>query len=322
MNSILLFTIDWANRSQTNNLIESLSNWDGHLLIIINDDGPVNYPALQRQIKLKVELLQTWKNLGFSQACNLAISVAHARKLPYLMHFNNDVTVDNLTELGRFVNEFIKQQGFVVASPTIVNVDGTVQFAGSSSLSKLSSAIIHSKRSIPSKEQKFMPSLFFHGACFIAKTEVLYAVGGFSNDYFAYREEHDIAARLGEKGQRVSCSGLLVVRHRASATASQYPQFKAFLMLRGQLLFFKKNKRLFSAIIFILILFLKTFVKCFSSLLNKDTETLAGMALALSNQLLGNEITFHLQNDIIRFGKFHVTVTKYTVKNREVSHDV
>ena len=322
MNRTLLFTIDWANRMQTNNLIESLSGCDGHLLIIINDDGLVNYPALKKQIKLKVEFLQTGKNLGFSQACNLAISVAHTRKIPYLMHFNNDITIDNLAELGRFVNEFMKQHDFVVASPTIVNIHGTVQFAGSSVLSNLSSAIIHSKRSIPSKEQKFMPSLFFHGACFIAKTEVLYAIGGFSSDYFAYREELDIAARLSGKGLMIACSGLLVVRHRASATSSQYPRFKAFLMLRGQLLFLKKNERLFSAIVFILILSLKTLVKCFSSLISKDTETLTGIALALSNQLLGNEVGFHLQNDIIRFGKHRFTVTKYTVKKGEVSHDV
>lgn len=297
INDVMLFTIDWRNRTQTNRLIASLAELDSTLYIIVNDDLQIDYTIPPNSV-LRVKIHQTGKNRGFAAACNIALEIAQREGFDYLMHFNNDITVTDISKLIYFINIFKNNTNFAVISPTVLSLQGVVEFAGYNWLYKISPALLISKKQIPpTSENHILHSDFFIGACFITRIAPALTSGGFDEEYFAYREEHDFAARLNKDGWQVGYAPCMTVIHNTSASSSRYPYLKDFLINRGQILYLRKNLKGTKLFVYSLILIFKISAKLFCSVLTGRKYVGPAILDALLNQFCNKKITLNLENE-------------------------
>ena len=293
----LLFTIDWRNRDETNGLISTLATLPARLVIIVNDPLPLRYETPQGAA-LSIEAWQTDKNLGFAAACNLALRAAKSRGFTHIAHLNNDLRVPEPYALAEYIAQ-CQRSGVAMSSPTVVTEGGAIEFAGSSLLSRLSPAIIHSRSTVP-EEHGFHETLFVDGACFTLDVAAANSVGGFHERYFAYREEHDLSARLRRAGYRISYYSSATVVHRTSATASKIPYFKRFLMTRGQILYGQLNVRGLPAVLYWTIVLLKHFAIVLKAGASRP-EQLRAILDATRNTLGNRSIALDVYDETIEF---------------------
>jgi GT2 family glycosyltransferase len=295
----LLFTIDWRNREQSNHLIASLAELDARLLIIVNDNLPPVYQLPERGL-LTIEIIQTGRNTGFAAACNIALQHAQQNGYPFIMDFNNDVIITDGHSLTAFIHTIKNLPNCAVASPSIYRTDGVMEFAGLSWLSRISPALIVSRKRPPPDIQEIQYCLFFHGGCYIARTEILLGIGGFDEHYFAYREEHDLAHRLTTEGWKITYIPCLQIQHVASASSSRTPYFRELLITRGQLRYFKKNVHGMAILPYVLLVTLKTTLKLLIALAKNDQDTLKAVRDAIKNQIFNQSFEVDALNKKIR----------------------
>jgi GT2 family glycosyltransferase len=280
--AVLLFTIDWRNRACTQRLIDSMAGVDAVLHIIVNDDQPADYRVPDGGT-LTLQTHRMGRNLGFSGACNEAMRLAEQASCEFLLHLNNDVELDQDADLAALYRLAGEQDRVAVLSPTVRNRDGRLEFAGSSFWARLTPALMISRSRVPGDGEAVIDSVFFDGACFLARTRALRQCGGFDPDYFAYREEHDLAARLRAAGWVIAYTPCMTVFHASSSSSGRYPRFKQFLITRGQILYLRKNLRGAAALLFALILAVKSVSRVILGLIRADLDPLRAVSDAIAS---------------------------------------
>ena len=102
---LLLFTIDWRNRTTTKQLIDSLVPLHITLWIIINDDIEEEY-QLPVGAQLNLRTYRVGYNIGFAGACNIAINIAKKYNKLYILHMNNDIILSETEKFIQFITLF------------------------------------------------------------------------------------------------------------------------------------------------------------------------------------------------------------------------
>lgn len=221
-------------------LFESLKRVSGDSEVIVVDNGSTdgsvefleqNYPT--------VYLIRNTRNQGFSLANNQAFAVARGK---YVATLNNDTEVDpdwlqrviTILESDRTVGSCATQMRFLHLPDTINSAGICVDVAGVA-CDRLGGYPANASEACPT--EVFGPSA---GAA-VYRKEMLDELDGFSENFFAYYEDVDLAWRAKRAGWRCVYAPDSIVYHVYSGTSRQGSSFKAFLLGRNRLLLLLRN---------------------------------------------------------------------------------
>jgi GT2 family glycosyltransferase len=201
-----------------------------------SSDGSLRY---LETLGPQARVIRNPDNLGFAAAANQGARAADGRFVALL---NND-TEPEPDWLGRLVACIERDDGLFAVGSTLLVFDrpGVLEDAGNS-YTALGFAY-HRGEGLAEAEYRQDEDVFTvcAGAALYRK-EPLLALGGFSEQFFAYVEDVDAGWRARRTGYRNRLCAAARVRHRGSATSgAKYNPFKVFLTNRNNVWLLRRN---------------------------------------------------------------------------------
>ncbi len=195
-----------------------------------------------------VRLVTNGENRGFAQANNQAIRRSRGR---YVLLLNTDTQLHD-DSIDRLVGEMDDDPTVGIAGLQLLNADGSLQNSIANTPSLLTEL---AKKSVlrllvpnrfPGKE--FQPSAPIEvesliGACMMARSEMIRAVGVLDEDYFLFLEETDWSLRARKAGWKVVFYPRLSLYHLQGRSAAKAPQRARIEYWRSRYTFFRKHYR-------------------------------------------------------------------------------
>lgn len=211
------FRIVVVDNASTDDSVERLSTW-----IESHRDGDPG-----------CELVVAERNGGYAAGNNIGIRHAYELEPTYLWILNNDTAVDP-NALGLLVRaaEARPDAGALGCSVLDFDPPHAVQFIGGGRFLPLSTRQTYVGRGRAFAEVTGEPGPidYVGGASMFCRSGAMQAVGGFSEDYFLFFEELDLARRLSLIGKRIAVEPEAIVYHRGAATTGvQSPPGKSAL---------------------------------------------------------------------------------------------
>jgi GT2 family glycosyltransferase len=215
--NLSIIIVNYNVKEFLQNLMHSIykaaSNLQYEIIVIDNasDDGSVDF--LKEKFP-DIKLIVNQKNLGFSKANNVGLSVA---KGEYILFLNPDVIVGEDT-FEKMIEFFKKTPSAGLAGCKILNPDGSLQLACRrsfpgpwTSFCKVSglSALFPNSRIFARynltylDENKTYEVDAVSGSFMMIKREVYKKVGGFDEQFFMYGEDLDLCYRIQKAGYKV-----------------------------------------------------------------------------------------------------------------------
>jgi glycosyltransferase involved in cell wall biosynthesis len=198
--------------------------------IIVVDNASTDGSA-HLATSLGCDVIRSPRNVGFGRAVNLALRERVTSSRVLLL--NPDARVEAGT-LARLLAE-VDEPAVAVAAPRLAHEDGSLQrpwWPFPSARRAWAEALgLHRLR--PEDFDRSCDVDFVVGACFLARTEALRAVGGFDERYWLYGEETDLCRRLRDIGWRVRYVADAVAHHVGGASGSDSTDLVAEHFIRG-----------------------------------------------------------------------------------------
>jgi GT2 family glycosyltransferase len=179
---------------------------------------------LQAALAMNVHGVRTWRfgsNLGFGGAVNVAAAEARGK---YIVLLNDDSLVES-NWLESLVETAERRQCGAVGS-TILNLDGTLQEAGSVLWSDGSTAAVGDGGPVGHWDFE-RPVDYCSGASLLVRRSAWEQLHGFDESYYpAYYEDVDLSLRLKQNGWEVWYQPISRIRHvRSASTVSSLRNF-------------------------------------------------------------------------------------------------
>ncbi|MCC6934302.1 MAG: glycosyltransferase [Candidatus Yanofskybacteria bacterium] len=211
---ITIVTVNFNNAPATSGLLRSLerqTNRDFDVVVVDNDsnaDDRASIGAYAAQSPLKLDVIYSDRNRGFSGGNNLAIRKALAQGSDWILLINNDTTV-----LPEFVAQLIAQ---LPTEPSVVGI-----------------AIDEGARTVQAGEIKWLRSTLPHraapggaatyaiGAGMLVHRDVFERIGLLDEAYFLYFEDADFSMRARNAGIPIVYRSQPTIAHRTSESTSQ-----------------------------------------------------------------------------------------------------
>ena len=193
-----------------------------------------------------VRLVQNDSNLGFAQANNQAIDLAHGR---YILLLNSDTKV----HAGAFaaLTDFMEKTPEAgAAGAYLLNGDGTLQIACYPMMTpwreflrllfvdKVLHVANYSSTWWETEEPRQTEAI--KGACLLLRHDALKQVGPLDGSYFMYTEEFDLCYRLAEAGWQLWWVPAAKVTHFGEASSRQVAQAMYVQLYRSKIQFYRK----------------------------------------------------------------------------------
>ncbi|MBC8485607.1 MAG: glycosyltransferase family 2 protein [Bacteroidetes bacterium] len=212
---------------------------------------------------LKLTLIKTSKNLGYSGGINVGIKYCIKSDTDYLLILNNDTIVDErfLEPLVEFLEEN-ENVGLVGGNLFDEDDKPTRTFGAFSNIPNLALSIfgLKTEKSFNAKQFLNKPYSVDYpcGACFMLNKSIIEYVGYMSEDYFMYFEEQDWAYRCMKAGFESYIIPKSKVIHIGGVVSAQVSMTKKMRIYYESLYqFLKKNHgSIYLLVYFSLILFL------------------------------------------------------------------
>ncbi len=226
---------NWNGKRYLEVCLESLrrqSYRDFEIIVVDNGstDGSVEFV---RRAFPEVRLLGFERNKGFSAAANMGIRASGG---DYVALLNNDTEADPgwLEELKKGLDSR-GDVGFCASKVMFYDQRGVVNSAGDA-MSVTAYPRCIGNREPDSEEFRRVREVFgASAAAALYRKRMLYHVGLFDEDYFAYYEDVDLSFRGQLAGYRCLYIPTAVVYHRGSATTGESSDFVLFHLERNVL---------------------------------------------------------------------------------------
>jgi len=200
-----------------------------------------------------VRFIQSVANIGFARANNWASRETTGK---YLLFLNPDTEVVGSAIRALYLSlESQPQVGIVGAK--LLNSDGSVQTSCIQSMPTLINKVLDSdllRSKWPTSKLWGMAPLFredpkpsevdaVSGACLMIKAAVFRRVDGFSDDFFMYAEDIDLARKVQQAGYRNYYVPTATVVHHGGNSSAQAPSaFATIMMSEATRRFFLKTR--------------------------------------------------------------------------------
>lgn len=215
-----------------------------------------------------VELIQAEKNGGFGYGVNVGFDYIKSKYLTdFILHIvNSDCKIENPQYLNEVWETWssLKVPGLVgtkVLSDQLGKVQNTIMpFTSLKSILNFKGQYSYLNRSAHADQATAVEVI--NGVCFFVSSRAYEKVGGFDEAYFMYNEEHDLCYKLHQKGYRNYFLPIVSVIHFGDYSGTEEALDWRFLYKRrNQLLFLKKHRSFFSALVVFCLFFLSSFPK-------------------------------------------------------------
>ncbi len=252
---ISIIVVNYNTREMLLNCLRSIyENVAGfaYQLIVVDNGSQDGSAQAVRDHFPSVRLIACWRNLGFAQANNLAISEAKGR---YLGFVNSDAILERgaLNALVNFM-ETVPKAG--LACGQLLNSDGSKQNSFSNFPSFASELLNKSMLKLifpgryPSKRQDYTeprPVEAVIGAFFVARKQAVDEVGPMDEDYFLFLEETDWSLRMARAGWGVYHVPQARACHLQGGSLRQNPLAGRVEFYRARYTYFRKHKGTWAA---------------------------------------------------------------------------
>ncbi|MCC5933563.1 MAG: glycosyltransferase family 2 protein [Balneolales bacterium] len=243
---VSIISVNFNGLAYTLQMIESVKqvSWP-NVEIIVVDNASKQDPAEIESRFPEVKLIRSSENLGFAGANNLGVAAA---KGEYFIFLNNDTEV-HPGFIGPLVAEFQKDPKLGMASPKIIfDEEGRrriIQFAGTPGINKFTMREGHSGHGEEDNGQHDVvrDTELVHGAAMMVSREVAEKVGLMPDIFFLYYEEHDWCEMTKRHGYKAKYVGTSKIYHKESLTVGKNSVIKSFYMVRGRLLYMRRNTK-------------------------------------------------------------------------------
>ena len=257
MRKVFIVTINYKGEKNTIELLDSLrnvekKNFDLSVLVIDNyPQDPINVKE-EAYSDLKLKIIFSENNLGFTGGNNLGISYAINNGADYVVILNNDTLVD-----PRFISELIKasdEKGDGIFVPKIYFAEGYEFHKDRYKKSELGKIIWYAGGVMDWKNvfgthrgvdevdhgqfDKAEITDFATGCCFLITKNTLAKIGIFDDKYFLYYEDNDLSQRAKKEGFNVYYIPKAVIWHKnAGSTGGSGSPLQDYYLTRNRLYF-------------------------------------------------------------------------------------
>jgi GT2 family glycosyltransferase len=231
---VVVVVLNYCNEEITADCLSSLadSTYAAQEVLVVDNASPDGSGARLRARFPAVHHLTTSHNGGYTAGNNRGFEWVLARgDVEYVVVLNNDTIVDPHC-IERLVAA-AQETGAAAVAPLMLYYDepNIVWYAGGS----VSHARIMGKH-LGENEPMIagrprMPVSFICGCCFLLRVDVLRAIGGFDERFFAYGEDLELSIRLARGGYVMLHEPAATLLHRISRTS---PLTAAKIRLRDQ----------------------------------------------------------------------------------------
>ena len=211
---------------------------------------------LNSKLGMDIEYIAAGGNTGFAGGNNLGAQKAISDGCQYIMFLNNDTELE-ASCLQELVNAIELSPDTAVSSPLILyytadKKDPRIQEFGAKADFNSYRITKYYEGKMLSDVEKDMPDHMkvdlVSGAAMLVRAEALKKAGLWEEQYFAYGDEIDLAARLKNAGfsSVVTKKAVLWHNHKWVKENRQGFYFEYYLIQRNKYLYFRKHKLYFS----------------------------------------------------------------------------
>ena len=206
---VTAIVVNWNAGDHLVRCIEGLRSQKDVVVDVVVVDNASSDGSLDRlrQFEHPVRVVQTGENLGFGRGVNQGLALADE---PFALVLNPDVVLQP-EALARLVTFLADHPQVGIVGPQLKGCDGQVQASCGLAprlideicrkfLLHLIFPLFKFRRNKPSKS---VAVAWVTGACFLARREVLTAVGGLDEAIFMYYEDVDLGLRVNAAGWQV-----------------------------------------------------------------------------------------------------------------------
>ncbi|MBM4325695.1 MAG: glycosyltransferase family 2 protein [Deltaproteobacteria bacterium] len=215
--------------------------------VIVVDNGSTDDSVKRVKSQFPgVRVIETGKNLGFAAANNRGMAEAKGK---YLLLVNTDAMLAPDC-VQRLVECMDLNPSAGMVGPQLLNIDGTRQ-TSYEAVPTLATEILNRSllkrifpKRYPSKRRIFEgpePVEALIGAVMMIRREAAEQLGGFSEDYFFFLEETDLAVRMRRAGWKVIHIPSARAVHLQGASANEHGAASRIEFYRSRYIFFKKH---------------------------------------------------------------------------------
>lgn len=246
--SVIAVVLNWNGLEDTVRCVDSLKRTTHQPFdVLVVDNGSLVSP--RTRLGDAVEVIENQRNLGYAGGNNVGIALALARGADFVWILNNDAYVEPET-LSRLV-------AAAMAHPKAAAVGGKVLRTDRPDTLWVAWGRVTWRQSLIALEgedaaddgrwdgERAVP--WIPGCSLLMRSAALRAVGPFDEDFFAYHEDVEWAARACDAGWGLWYTGAARTWHAvhgSSGGASHYGGFRKYLSARNSVLYARRHGRL------------------------------------------------------------------------------
>jgi GT2 family glycosyltransferase len=227
--------LNWCGERDTAACLESLRAQTHPALdvLLVDNGSPDGSGDRLHAAHPDVPYLQTGENLGYTGGNNRGFAWALERGAAYVLVVNNDTVLEaqcvaRLVEAAEAARGAGVRVGMVAPKILYHDAPDRVWFAGGR-FSRLRALGVHRhelERDDPARDRGVERIDFVTGCVFLVPAEVLRAVGGFREEYFAYVEDVELSLRMTRAGLALLYQPAARVLHRVEVARPRLTPFQ------------------------------------------------------------------------------------------------
>jgi len=240
---VSVVTVNYNQSRVTCEFLSSMRNitYKNIEIFVVDNDSPTDNPDIIKEEYPEITLLKTEENLGFAGGNNFAFPYCRGK---YVLLINNDTEVE-----PDFLEPLVE---LAESDPTIGVINPRIQYFHSPGIIQHGGytpfnfiTIRNFSIGYGQKDNgQFMnvsESGSAFGAAMLVPMKVIKEVGMMADIFFLYYEEHDWAAHIKKAGYKTYYNGNSLVYHKESISTGKDSPFKTYYIMRGRILFARRN---------------------------------------------------------------------------------
>ncbi|MCZ7585575.1 MAG: glycosyltransferase [Deltaproteobacteria bacterium] len=180
-------------------------------------------------------------NIGYCAGMNALLRWAKREGAEFLLSINPDATIDERSV--RVLLDACGEQRVALAHPKILRRDSGVLDGAYGEITWRHLAVRMLGEGVADAprwdKRKFVP--FGHGACFVARIDAVFAVGGYAEEFFAYQDEAELGRRLAAAGWRIVYEPRARAYHHGPWGNTDREHLKKYFLARNSVLLLKNT---------------------------------------------------------------------------------
>ena len=251
---VVIIIINYKTSHLIQGLIDSINEEGIEISILIVDNASTQDSLNQLQLinNLRVHILKSEENLGFTGGINYALRylLKNHHDLKYFFLLNPDAfSSSNL--ISNLLNILKENEDAACISPKIIDINGKPGYSGGQieyNKGKVSATLDIQTE----KAQNYYEIDAFSGCAALFDLDKVLEVGMFNEDLFMYYDEADISIKLKKNGYKILYAPNSFVRHDTSYSTRNISHLKTYYMTRNKFIVFNKSMTIGSKCYFLL----------------------------------------------------------------------